>query len=152
MNKEVDAVRKLTMLAVVAALVGGLVHPVHASGARREESSYDFDYTKPGTTAWFGHDYGIFFGDAVEFRTKTSEKLVRLVVADDSGEPVTAGVWQEGSVSKVICERSDATIPIVGGKPVYVQVFVDVTFAEYDGCASPVVPTTGTVTATFTSR
>ena len=145
--------RKVMMVAVLAALIGTLIQPANAGRAGREvKGSYDFDFTNPGVSGWFGHDLGIFFGDAVEFQTRRSEKFVNLVVADDSGDPITAGIWQEGSVSRVICELSDQSIPIVGGKPVYVQVFVDATFAEYDGCASPAVPTTGTVTATFTSR
>lgn len=140
--------RRFTGIVLGALLViGAIVAPAAASKARAR-ATYDFDLTKPGASAWYGGDYGVFFGDAVAFNTAPRQRAAMVHVADDSGKPVSAAVWQEGKRAYVFCE-SLPHFPVSGGDPIFVQVIVDVTPTTGNGCATPALPTTGTVEVMF---
>lgn len=135
----------------ISALVCASI-PVYASAAsksRTEEARYEFDPTQQGLTGWFGDDYGLFFGDPVEFSTKRKDTHAEVTVTDDSGSEITAAIWQEGGDTTVICGGTSPHLEIRGGKALYVQVFVDVTFAAFDGCDVPALPSSGTITTTL---
>jgi hypothetical protein len=129
-------------------LVGGLVAPSNAAPREREETApYAFDPTQGGFTAWFSNDMGFFFGEEVVFPTQKDETSVDITVTDDSGETMSAAVWHRDT-TYVICGSAE-DLAIRGGKPVYVQVFLELTPAMYEGCDAPALPTEGTVEATF---
>lgn len=141
---------RTTSIAAIALVLAG-VTPGAAAPARTAEAPYDFDVTNPGVSAWFGANYGVFFGDAVTLETRARERSVEIAVTDAGGEPVSAAAWQEDGDASVFCSES-GRLPISGGQPVFVQVIVDATPQEPGGCATPAVPTTGTVTATFRKK
>lgn len=147
--------RKMIGIVVASALLSGaLFAPVHAGKKGNDRTtvrtaSYEFDPSQGGLTAWFGEDYGLFFGDPAILPSKKGEVYVDLEIADDSGAPITAAVWQEDGDTTVICNATSAPIDIMGGAAVHVQVFFDLTPAAFAGCETPSMPTTGTVTATF---
>ncbi len=122
--------------------------PADASKYGTVKASYDFDLTKPGVTGWFGDDYGVFFGESVTIPTPRGSRAAMLSVMDDSADAVSAAAWQDGQPAKVFCDTVDH-LPIKGGKPLHLQVIIDVTPATQNGCASAAVPTTGTITAMF---
>ena len=129
-------------------LVGGLVAPSNAGPRTREASAtYAFDPAQGGVTAWFSNDMGLFFGDEVVFPTQKDETSVDITVTDDSGETMSAAVWHRDT-TYVICGSAE-DLAIRGGKPVYVQVFLELTPAMYEGCDAPALPTQGMVEATF---
>ena len=142
---------RTTIGTVAIALVLGGIAPGGAAPARTVEAPYDFDVTKPGASGWFGANYGVFFGDVVSLEPRAKERVVELSVLDASGDAVSAAAWQEGGETTVFCTGS-GRLPVAGGQPLFVQVIVDATPQEPGGCATPAVPTTGTVTATFKKR
>ena len=142
--------RKTIGTAAIALVLANMA-PGAAAPARTAEAPYDFDVTKPGASAWFGANYGVFFGDAVTLETRAKERVIELSVVDASGDAVSAAAWQEGGETMVFCTDS-GRLPVAGGEPIFVQVIVDATPQEPGGCDTPAVPTTGTVTATFRKR
>ena len=141
----------LTVAVALAATTMGVASAGGRTTGRKATSPYKFDVTNPGASAWFGEDLGLFFGDGATFPTKKAERSVTIDVKDDLGRPVTAAVWQEGGPTTVICSKSNR-IGVRGGKALYVQVFVDLTPANFGGCTTPEVPTEGVVTATFSRK
>ena len=140
--------RSLGVTLVLALLVGGLISPSSAAPREREETApYAFDATRGRLTLWASNDMGLFFGDETVFDTEPDETTVDIAVADDSGETM-AVVVSHRRTRHVFCGSAE-DIPIQGGKPVYVQVFLELTPGMYDGCDAPALPTQGTVTATF---
>ena len=123
--------------------------PAGASKGRTAEATYNFDPTKGGSIWVSDENAALTSSDVVTFETKRSDKMVALSVVDDSAATVTAAVWQEGTSSTIFCDEI-ASVPVTGGEPLFVQVILDATPAPSAGCASPEVPSTGTVTAAFT--
>lgn len=141
--------KRIASVAVVTSLlISGTLAVAADARMRSAKAPYNFDLSKPGTSAWYGDDYGVFFGDTVTFQTARGQKAVMLSVMDDSAGSVSAAVWQEGKTAQVFCD-SLGHYRISGGKPVYVQVIVDVTTTTGNGCATPELPTTGTVSVMF---
>lgn len=140
--------RSLGACLALALLVGVLTAPSSAGPTSREETAtYVFDPTQGGVTAWFSNDMGVFFGEEVVFRTEKGETSLDITIADDSGETMSVAVWHRDT-TYVICGSAE-DLAIRGGKPVYVQVFLELTPAMYEGCDAPALPTQGTVTARF---
>jgi hypothetical protein len=140
--------RRATGIVLISLAVVGALGPAAAAPARTVEEPYDFDLTDPGTSAWYGSNYGVFFGDPVVIETQRRERSVLLSVKDSSAGTVSAAVWQENGETTVFCSESER-VPVIGGAPLFVQVIVDATPHEPGGCETPAVPTTGTVTAVF---
>jgi hypothetical protein len=90
---------------------------------------------------------GLFFGEEVVFPTQKDETSVDITVTDDSGETMSVAVSHRDT-TYVICGGAE-DLAIRGGKPVYVQVFIELTPAMYEGCDAPALPTEGMVEATF---
>ena len=131
----------LTVLCVAA--------PAVASKARVAKAAYTFDLTQGGSV-WIADDNAaVTSSESATFETKRSDKMISVVVEDDSAASVAAAVWQEDSPATVFCDEV-MSVPVTGGQPVHVRVILDLTPAPSVGCASPEMPTTGTVTATFT--
>ena len=132
------------MLATAAPALGGRRHQ-----HRTVKSTYVFSpVTGGGISGWFNDDYGVFFGPAWSIETKSNEQRISVAVADNFSEAVAAAVWQRKGPLKVICGTAD-DLKIKGGKPVFIQVFFELTPGEGEGCASPGLPTEGTITATI---
>jgi hypothetical protein len=135
--------RRTFILLFAVLLLGGLVAPVGAQGSA-QKARYEFSPAQGGgITGWYGNHYGVFFGDAPGFKTNAGDRFVIVHIADDSGEEVSAAAWQKGGPVRAFCNH--ARIPIRGGKPVYVQVYLDLTPQEYGGCDLPAHPTSGTI-------
>lgn len=137
-------------VAVVTALclVGA---PAVASKGRTAEATYNFDMTNGGSLWVNDENVALTSADGVTFETSRSDQMVEVTVADDAAAAVTAAVWQEGNSVTIFCDTI-ASVPVTGGQPVFVQIIFDVTPAPTQGCAAPEMPTTGTVTATFTGK
>ncbi len=132
---------RITAIAVALAGLGSAT----AAPARTVEAPYDFDVTDPGASAWFGANYGVFFGDVVVVDTLRKERSAEITLTDASADAVSAAAWQESGETLVFCSDS-GRIPIVGGEQLFVQVIIDATPQEPGGCDTPTVPTTGTAT------
>ena len=133
---------------VVLALLSVAVAPATASKGRVAKATYDFDMTDGGSVWVDDEDVALTSGDAVAFETARTDRVVAVMVMDDSAQAVSAAVWQEGQPATVFCHEI-ASVPIIGGQPVYVQVMVDANPTTANGCATPEMPTTGTMTVTF---
>jgi hypothetical protein len=138
--------KPIRAIAALAVTIFVFSQAVAMAGASSREAHYDFDLTKPGPTAWFGADYGIFFGDAVTIPVPDSAHSVDLTVVDDSASQVSVAVWQGDSEPTVFCGIA-GMLPVTGGQPLNLQVILAVTPGS--GCAAPELPTQGTITATF---
>ncbi len=147
--------RRIWILLCAAALVVTL--PIDVAGGkgrgatREARKQYSFSpVSGGGFTGWFDSDYGIFFGRPATFASRAGERIISVEIADDSGSEVAAAVWQRGrgSLDKVICTRA-AHLGITGGKPAFVQVFLETTPRMYAGCEAPALPTKGTISLSF---
>ncbi len=138
-------------IAVISFVAVAALGPAGAAPARTVEAPYDFDLTDPGTSGWYGSNYGVFFGDVVVIETLRKERSVQISVADSSAGAVSVAAWQETGETTVFCGDS-GRLPVIGGSPLFVQVIVDATPHEAGGCETPALPTTGTITAAFGRR
>jgi hypothetical protein len=124
--------------------------PAIAAKTRVAKATYNFDMTQGGSV-WVNDDNVALTSadDTLVFETTRSDQMVTLTVMDDAAATVSAAMWQKGTPTMIFCNEM-AAMPITGGRPVYVQIILDVTPAPSAGCETPEVPTTGTVTASFT--
>jgi hypothetical protein len=135
--------RRFLMSLAAAVVLAGLVAAPAGAGST-QKAKYNFSPVEGGgVTGWYGNNYGVFFGDAPGFKTSAGDRFAIVHIMDDSGEDVSAAAWQKGGRVQAFCNH--ARIPIRGGKPVYVQVYLDLTPQEYGGCDLPAHPTTGTI-------
>jgi hypothetical protein len=150
--ERVDEMRK-TMWQIPVAVITALClagAPAVAARARVAKATYSFDMTRGGSVWVADENAAITSGDGiVVFETARSDRMVALTVTDDAAATVSAAMWQEESATMIFCNEM-AAMPITGGQPVYVQIILDLTPAPSAGCETPEVPTTGTVTASFT--
>jgi len=123
--------------------------PAAASKGRAAEATYNFDMTEGGSVWVNDENVALTSANTVTFETTRADRTIALSVMDDAAGSVTAAMWQEGDSVMIFCDEM-AAMPIRGGEPVYVQIMLDVTPSPTAGCASPEMPTAGTVTAAFT--
>lgn len=141
--------RKATWwIALVLVMSCLAIAPAAGAKGRTEKRTYSFDPSNGGSFSV--SDDTTFFGSAetLTFETARADRTVALTVTDESAPAVAAETWQGDGPSTVFCNEI-ASLPVKGGKPLYVRVIVALSPVGED-CASPEVPTTGTVTATFT--
>ncbi|MGH2754607.1 MAG: hypothetical protein ACRDLB_09245 [Actinomycetota bacterium] len=143
--------RILAVLMAAVSLLGLAAVSEARPRTRTQSSEYTFSPSpESGVSGWFGEDYGIFFGDPVVFRTRRAEKHASIIVDDASSDDVSAAVWQQDGAQILICGSGE--VPIEGGKPLFVQLIIELTPAMFEGCATPSVPSEGTITVTLSSR
>lgn len=132
---------------VALMVICALVAPAAASKGRTVKRSYTFDLSSGGSF-WVSDDDAAFASaDSLSFETTRADRSVSLTIADDSAGSVSAAVWQGEGPTTVFCnELSD--LPVSGGKPVEVRLILELN-PSANGCATPEMPSTGTVTATF---
>lgn len=142
--------RAITLAMLVSCLATGSV--LAAPGGRTVERPYEV----AETTADFPQG-GIRSTSSATFRTRSNERFVSVVIQDDSGLAVPASITQDLDGD----DEADTTYDFCGSTehPVAVEPGVPVTVVrEYGSCGAAEDPsqygvwTTGTVTATFTSK
>ena len=82
-------------------------------------------------------------GDLPEAQPLAREKSVSITLEDESGRPIAGVVHQGDEQLGELCGSTDAPLALVSRKPVHVHVF------SGEGCTDVSVPTSGTVTFTF---
>ena len=143
-------IRSITVL-----LVLGLAMPTAAPATaqrdrkqRSVETTYLFSpVSERGFSGSIHDDSGLFFGRAWTIQTKPYERSLSVSVADDFADAVAAAVWQEKGPTHVFCGSAE-DLKFKGGRPVFVQVFLEVP-GSLQGCESTGVPTQGTISATL---
>jgi hypothetical protein len=146
-SEEVEAMRKALRGIPLALIVVCVVVAPAAAKARTVKQTYTFN-PAAGGSVWVS-DETIAFASAesITFETTRADRKVSLTIADDTAGSVSAAVRQgEGPVT-VFCNEIES-VPITGGTPVEVRIILELNPAA-NGCATPDMPTTGTVTATF---
>lgn len=83
-------------------------------------------------------------GDLPEARPLAREKTVSITLEDESGRPIAGVVHQGEHELGEICGATEAPLALVNREAVHVHVY------SGPGCADVSMPTTGTVTFTFT--
>ena len=82
-------------------------------------------------------------GPMPEAAPQAREKTVAITLEDDSGRPVAGMVHQGEEELGTFCGQTETPLTLVSRKPVHVHVY------SGEGCADVTLPTTGSVTFTF---
>lgn len=83
-------------------------------------------------------------GDLPAAQPLAREKSVSITLEDESGRPIAAVVHQGDHELGELCGQTEAPLTLSGREPVHVHVY------SGPGCTDVSVPTSGTVTFTFT--
>ena len=135
---------KRTKKGLALAAVVTLVAVAPAAGAPRSRTE-TVAYERP-TGAYLAETVlvDLAFGPMPEAAPQAREKTVSITLEDDSGRPV-AGVAHQGDEELgAFCGHTETPLALVNRKPVHVHVY------SGEGCADVTLPTTGSVTFTFT--
>jgi hypothetical protein len=139
--------KALWRIPVALLVVCALVAPAAASKGRTEKRTYNFDLSNGGSFWVSDEDAAFASADSISFETTRADRSVSLTVADDSAGSVSAAVWQGEGPTTVFCNELSG-LPVSGGEPVEVRIIIELN-PSANGCATPEMPTTGTITATF---
>lgn len=143
-----DDMRRYIVMMLAIGLAAALAAPAPAARrARTVTKGYDSDPSKGGLSAWVGGEYVVFVGDSVELASRPTERMVKLTVEDDSGNPTAFAVWVGKQDGRLFCTDSDA-IRFRGGEEIRVRPLLEIT-PTGGVCDTPAPTTTGTVKATF---
>lgn len=137
---------QISMLVALLCVAGA---PATASKGRVVKEAYDFDLSQGGSVWGSNEDAAIASAETITFKTTRQDRSVDLAVADDSAGSVSAAVRQGEGPATIFCDEIKS-LPVSGGAPLEVRIIVELSPAG-NGCATPEMPTTGTVTATFTA-
>jgi hypothetical protein len=137
---------QIPLVALTVLVVGG--SPATAAKGRVQQATYNWDVSQGGSLWVVDEDVAIASAETLEFKTTRADHMIDLDVMDDAAQSVSAAVWQDEGPTIWFCNEI-ASVPITGGRPVYVKLITDVMPAAGSGCATPEMPTTGTVTARF---
>jgi hypothetical protein len=141
--------RRGLVLVLVTGLIFGGIASAEAKKPRKVSRKAEAEYVAPARFYWAptGDNIG-----GVTFPTTAAENFVSIEIKDNTGMPVSGAVGQDpeadGTVATTpFCTKTDKPVPIEGGLPVTVFVFVG-------PCTDPPGPafaTQGTVVGTFSN-
>lgn len=133
-----------TMKALALAAVVTLVAVAPAAGGPRSRTETVAYETTSGAHLMDYVWVEIAKGGPPQAQPLAREKSVSITLEDDSGRPIAGVVHQGDEELGEVCGATDAPLTLVTREPVHVHLYAG------PGCSDVSVPTTGTVTFTFT--
>ena len=136
MNRTVKGLALATVVTV-----GAVAPATGAPRSRTETAAYERASGAHLTdVAWLE----IAAGDLPTAQPLAREKSVSITLEDESGRPIAAVVHQGDNELGELCGQTEAPLTLSGRAAVHVHVY------SGPGCADVSLPTSGTVTFTFT--
>ena len=135
---------KLTKKGLAVAAVVALVAAAPATGAPRSRTETVAYERASGAYLAETVLVNLQLGPMPEATPQAREKTVSITLEDDSGRPVAGMAHQGDEELGAFCGQTDTPLTLVNRKPVHVHVY------SGQGCGDVSLPTTGSVTFTFT--